>query len=268
MAAAESIRFQPLSVHFIRDLQNDCPDIKKIKSGDKPKNTTFGTRNFDGLPLFCEVSSEEGPRPYVPALLREQITNSLHSLDHLAIKATIRRVGEKYYWPSMKKDIEEFVKCCVPCLKVRPNKKLVNTGSFEVPDRRFSHVMVDIVGPLPPSYGYRFLLTSICRTTRFLHAIPLREASSSEAATAFLTHWAAFFGLPSLVTSDNGGSFIAGLWKEMLSKLNIKVRYSALYRPESIGMLERQHRGLKDSLKSALIESFKHLCCLSRRPLA
>ena len=39
-----------------------------------------------------------------------------------------------------------------------------------------------------------------------------------------------------------------------MSKLNINVKYSALYRPESIGMLERQHRGLKDSLKAALVD--------------
>ena len=38
----------------------------------------------------------------------------------------------------------------------------------------------------------------------------------------------------------------------MMSKLNIEVKYSALYRPQSIGMLERQHRGLKDSLRAAL----------------
>ena len=37
-----------------------------------------------------------------------------------------------------------------------------------------------------------------------------------------------------------------------MSKLNIEVKYSALYRPQSIGMLERQHRGLKDSLRAAL----------------
>ena len=39
-----------------------------------------------------------------------------------------------------------------------------------------------------------------------------------------------------------------------MEKLNIEVKYSALYRPESIGMLERQHRGLKDSLKAALVD--------------
>ena len=79
----------------------------------------------------------------------------------------------------MKTDIELYVKCCNPCKKVKPAKKMVNTGEFKVPDDRFSHIMVDIVGPLPPSYGKRFLLTAICRTTRFFHCMPLSEASAS-----------------------------------------------------------------------------------------
>ena len=37
-----------------------------------------------------------------------------------------------------------------------------------------------------------------------------------------------------------------------MKKLNIQVNYSALYRPESQGLLERQHRDLKESLKAAL----------------
>ena len=254
VATTESVKFQPMSVLLLRDLQDRCPEIKLIKSGDKPKNAKFGAELFDDVELFCEVSSNQGPRPYVPEELRPQIINGLHSLDHTAVKSTTKRVGEQYYWPTLKKDVETFVKCCVPCEKIKPNKRLVNTGDFKVPDKRFSHVMVDIVGPLPPSYGYKYLLTAICRMSRFLHAMPLREASSSEAATAFLTSWASFFGLPSLVTSDNGGSFIAGLWKGMMSKLNIDVKYSALYCPQSIGLLERQHRSLKDSLKSALIQ--------------
>ena len=39
-----------------------------------------------------------------------------------------------------------------------------------------------------------------------------------------------------------------------MDNLNVEVKYSALYRPESIGMLERQHRSLKDSIKAALVE--------------
>ena len=55
-----------------------------------------------------------------------------------------------------------------------------------------------------------------------------------------------------MVTSDNGSSFTANLWQQMCKKLNIDIKFSALYRPQSQGMLEPQHRGLKDSLKAAI----------------
>ena len=152
----------------------------------------------------------------------------------------------------MKEDIKKFVKCCPTCNKVKAGKKLVNVGNFEVPEKRFSHIMVDLVGPLPESYGYRFLLTVICRTTRYLHCIPLREASASAAATGFLHGWLAHFGVPAVVSSDQGGSFTAALWKEMMKTLHVDIKYSALYRPQGIGLLERQHRSIKDSLKAAI----------------
>ena len=178
---------------------------------------------------------------------------ALH-FDHLGIKSTTKRVAEDFYWPSLKGDVKLFVKKCNTCPKVKSNKKQATTGKFEVPDKRFSHVLVDIVGPLPESYGYKYLLTAICRTTRFLHAWPLREASSSEAATAFLQGYVPLMGVPAVLTSDNGVHFTSGLWKGMMEKLNIEIKYSASYRPESIGMLERQHRSIKDSLRAAIID--------------
>ena len=153
-----------------------------------------------------------------------------------------KRVAEDFYWPSLKEDVKVFVKTCTACSRVKANKKQANIGQFPVPDQRFSHVMVDIVGPMPESYGFKYLLTAICRTTRFLHAWPLREASSSEAATAFLQGYVPLMGVPSVMTSDNGASFTSNLWKGVMDKLNIEITYSALYRPEAIGMLERQHR--------------------------
>ena len=45
---------------------------------------------------------------------------------------------------------------------------------------------------------------------------------------------------------------MSNLWKDMMTKLNIRVQYAALYRPQSVGMLERQHRSIKESLKAAI----------------
>ena len=184
--------------------------------------------------------------------LRHQILESLHSMDHLGQKPLLERIAGEFYWPTMKRDIKRFCQLCIPCKKTKPGKRLSNVGFFKVLDRRFSHVIVDIVGPLPDSYGYKYLLTAVCRTTRYLQAVPIREPSAAEAATAFLHGWLAFFGIPSVVSSDRGGSFTASLWKEMMAKLNIDIKYSAAYRPESQGRLERQYRDIKTSLKAAL----------------
>ena len=156
LAVTEAVQFQVTSLKAIEDLQAGCPDIKLIKSGDQPKSATFDTVDIDGHQLFCEVTAR--PRPYVPKALRQEIITSLHAADHLGIKSTLDRVASEYYWPAIKGDIKNYVKKCDHCNKVRSGQKQVKTGKFEVPDKRFSHVMVDVVGPLPVSYEYRFLL--------------------------------------------------------------------------------------------------------------
>ena len=131
--------------------------------------TNFETKIISDLEIFCEVSSRQA-RPYVPVELRPQVVTALHAMDHLGEKATLTRVSGEYYWPSLKKDVENYVKKCNICCKIKTGKKLVNTGQFQVPDRRFSHVMVDIVGPLPSSQGYKYLLAGQVASSKQCHS--------------------------------------------------------------------------------------------------
>ena len=132
-SSEEEVRFQLLSLDTIADLQTNCKEIQLIKTGDKPKNTSFELTRIDGKEIFCEMSSGK-PRPYIPEELRTQSIRALH-FDHLGIKPTLARVAGDYYWPALKHDVKKFVKCCDPCNKIRPAKKLVNVGEFKVPDR-------------------------------------------------------------------------------------------------------------------------------------
>ena len=112
-----------------------------INKGDKPKNTSFKKIKFDEIELVCEVSSESNkPRPYVPLEAREEAIKSLH-FDHLGIDPTTKRIANQYYWPTLKADVKLHVKTCDTCKKVKPNKKLAETGKFTVPDKRMTHVI-------------------------------------------------------------------------------------------------------------------------------
>jgi hypothetical protein len=59
-----------------------------------------------------------------------------------------------------------------------------------ISSRRFSHVHVDLVGPLPaPEAGILYIFTIIDRTTRWLEAVPLKDISTASYIEAFLASW-------------------------------------------------------------------------------
>ena len=253
VAASETVKIQGITIKSLHELQQSCSEVIALKNGEHPKNVKFDEIPMDGHDILCEITSKKGPRPVAPKQLREQIIHSLHSLDHTGVKSIRKRVGNEFYWPTSKKDVESFIKSCHICKQVHPNKKLVTTGQFPVPKQRMSHIMVDIVGPLPESYGYKYLLSCIDRTSRHVSATPLKAASAEECSKALLHNHIALYGLPSLITSDQGASFIANLWKNVMKHLHINITHSALYRPQSMGMLERTHGPIKRGLKAALL---------------
>ena len=188
------------------------------------------------------------PKPW-----REQVMRILHQISHGGQKDTIAKVSNAYYWPKMRQDVSEFVKQCQDCQAVKSYKTIRPPQSnIAVPDQRFSSVQVDIVGPLPPSEGYRYLLTVWDRTSRWLEALPLMEANAKNCCLAFINGWIQRFGLPKIVTSDNGNTFVAQLWQGLHQHLGIKVEYTPPYHPSSLGGVERKHRDLKASLKASL----------------
>ena len=76
--------------------------------------------------------------------------------------------------------------------------------TFEVPHRRFDHINVDVVGPLPPAQGYTHLLTMVDRFTRWPEAFPLKGTDTETCVRVLVFHWVARFGMPLDMTLDRG----------------------------------------------------------------
>ena len=155
----------------------------------------------------------------------------------------------------MKKEITNYVKTCHGCQEAKPSKVIPpNFGHFSVPDQRFSHCHIDVVGPLPESEGYRYLLTVQDRTTRLLSALPIKEPSAKECSQAFLLHHVAMYGIPSACTSDQGKHFVSSLFQEMQAGLGIEIHHTPIYWPQGNGLVERSHQTLKTKIKAQLSE--------------
>ena len=125
-------------------------------------------------------------------------------------------------------------------------------GHFEPATRRFDHIHIDIVGPLPPSQNCRYLFTVVDRFTRWPEAIPLVDAQTTTCATALSLHWIARFGVPTDITSDRGSQFTSELWSALTQLYGTRMHWTSAYHPQANGMVEIFHRHLKSALMARL----------------
>ena len=145
------------------------------------------------------------------------------------------------------------------CLRCRQSKVQTHVKSsvpsIPVPGRRFSHIYLDLVGPLPSSQGFSYILTMIDRTSRWSEAVPLSSITAESCARAFISSWVLRFGVPALLTSDRGAQFTSSVWSEVCSVLRITRIQTTSFHSQSNGIIERFHRSWKSALGARMAGS-------------
>ena len=112
--------------------------------------------------------------------------------------------------------------------------------AIPVPSRRFSHVHIDIVGPLPSSQRYSYLLTMMDSTSCWPEVAPLTSISADSCVRAFFSTWVLRFGVPAVLTSDKGAQFTSSFWSGVCGSLGILASTTTSFHPQSNRMIERQ----------------------------
>ena len=148
----------------------------------------------------------------------------------------------------MRQDVSRWARECLQCQQAKVTKNVVPPiGEFKVPNRRFSHVNVDIV-TLPKSNGFRYLLTAVERFTRWPVAVPIVDMSAESVIDAFTYGWIQTFGVPSTITSDRGTQFSSTIFTQLAKIWGIELIMTTPYHPEANGLAECFHRQLKEAL--------------------
>ncbi|XP_064081900.1 uncharacterized protein LOC135198260 [Macrobrachium nipponense] len=147
---------------------------------------------------------------------------------------------EKFVWHGIRKDSLEWARTCVPCQTSKISRHTESgVGEFPQPKRRFS-IHMDVVGPLPPSEGAKYLLTIIDRSTRWPEATPMSEATTKACAEALLASWVSRFGVPDEITTDRGPVFLSELWTALARLMGTSLHATTAYNPAANGMVERE----------------------------
>ena len=124
-----------------------------------------------------------------------------------------------YYWPTIFKDAQEFVKCCDPCQRVgnissKQEMPLTNILEIEL----FNVWGIDFMGPFPLSFGNLYILVAVDYVSKWIEAVAL-PINDAKVVTQFLQkNIFTRFGTPRAIIRDEGTRFYNRLFEGLLAK--------------------------------------------------
>ena len=259
-----------------RIVKNDLKSILKalktsmISLNEKSVSMSRYGNGFDGITwlevedLIAEIFKDTGITIHVCTgeikvpleSERENIIREAHNSvigGHRGVNKTLNRIRERFCWPRMRSDIENFVKYCESCQK----KKIVRVKTrqpmkiTDTPKEAFDKVQMDLVGPLPRTTdGNIYILTLQDCLTKYSEAIPIPDQEAITVAMALAENFITRFGCPRSIQTDQGSNFMSQLFSSFCKIFKIRQFKSTAYHPQSLGALERSH--------SVLVEYLRH----------
>ena len=247
-AAAAAVENDPLDFQEMAQEQLNCAETQQLFAGPTALQISF---QVVGEHRLAGDTSTGTWRPLVPSKQQKAVFNHIHNIAHPGRLATKRLISSRFVWPGINKDVAAWAADCAACQQSKIHRHVqVKPLPIAVPQRRFAHIHIDLVGPLTPSLGYHHILTIIDRTSRWMEAIPLTNTAATEVAAALFSGRISRFGVPDTITSDRGTQFTSSIWNSLCVLLQIKHRQTTAYHPQANGMVERLHRRLKDALQA------------------
>jgi hypothetical protein len=221
-------------------------------SSTKP-GRIFKDVSRSGLLLRKSTSPNSQDQVLVPLSLRAFILRRYHGLPvsaHLGRRRTYKMIRQGYHWPNLSSDVGRWIGACLACRKRKTPRPLSagSPGAVSIATRPWETIAIDIVSAGVTSKGnYAKILTVIDLFTRYVLAIPLRNANAEEIGNAIFAHIFCRFGKPARIHSDEGREFVNTALKSMFKLWSISFTTTGGYQPQA-NPVERYHRFMNSSM--------------------
>ncbi|GJZ43926.1 putative nucleotidyltransferase, ribonuclease H [Tanacetum coccineum] len=169
---------------------------------------------------------------YSDSSLRLQIIKELHDEGHVSRDRTLKLVQASYFWPTMRKEVDRYVKRCRVCQVSKGTT--TNAGLYmplHVPLQPWVDISMDFVLGLPRTQrGNDSIFVFVDRFSKMVHFIPCKKTTDAvNVAQLFFRDVYRLHGLPSSIISDRDTRFLSYFWLSLWKMVNTQLNFSSAY---------------------------------------
>ena len=199
--------------------------------------------------------------PYIPEIIRTELISRHHDdplAGHFGIEKTRELIARKYYWPTLRRDVDDYVRGCDVCLasKAVRHKPYGDLQSLPIPTHRWKDLLMDFVTGLPiltdwKGDSYDSILLIVNRLTKMVHYEPVKVTINAPGlAEVIIDVVVRHHGLPDSIVTNWRSLLTSKFWSLLCYFLGIKRRLSTTFHPQTDGLTKSQNSTMEAYLRA------------------
>lgn len=171
---------------------------------------------------------------------------------HMGIKRTLDLMQRAYWWPTIRKDVEAYVKTCHSCQtnKIWRHNTQPLLSPLSIPSGCWRTIGVDLIQDLPPSSGFTAICVFVDHFSKAVRLVPTTiSLNAAGFADIFFREVFPHYGFPLRVVSDQGTQWNNAFFKDLCQLLDINLAMSSSFHPQTNAATERSNAVVAEMLR-------------------